>query len=107
MPVFTLKAKDMLAVRAIEAYIVACEDEGLQWQAEQVREALEEIEGWQRRNPDSMKLPEHKHVPVAEPCGRCDSSNPQGECSCLEPCGTAWCWHAENRMDQRSQLDQK
>lgn len=64
MPVSVLKAKDRLAVYAIEAYAVRCQDEGLDEQAEEVDKAIAEMEAWQRRHPKSMKLPDHPHVPA-------------------------------------------
>jgi hypothetical protein len=65
MPVFVIKAKDKLAASTIECYLAYCEDEGLDEQAEEVRKALDEIEAWQSRHSDAMKLPDHPHVPVS------------------------------------------
>lgn len=65
MPVFTIKAQDQLAPRAVLAYAGLCMAAGLTDQAEQVRAALVEIEAWQAANPDRVKLPDHAHVPAA------------------------------------------
>lgn len=65
MPVFTILAKDALAVDAVKAYWDLCKARGLDWQAGQVEQALGEIIEWRRRNPQRIKLPDHKHVPVA------------------------------------------
>lgn len=62
MPVFTIKAKDLLAVEAIEAYAELCRENGLHWQAEEVDKAINEIRAWQRRHAGEMKLPDHQHV---------------------------------------------
>lgn len=64
MPVFTLKAKDKLALDVIRAYQVACDDEGLDAQADEVGKAIAEFEAWQGRNPGRLQLPDHSHVPV-------------------------------------------
>jgi hypothetical protein len=65
MPVFTLKGKDLLALEAVQSYLILCEQAGLAAQAEQVRLAFEEMAGWRERNPGAVKLPDHPHVPVA------------------------------------------
>lgn len=65
MPVFVIKAKDALAVDAIEAYRRDCIRHGLTEQAQEVNLALEEIKAWRRAHPDEVKLPDHKHVPAA------------------------------------------
>ncbi len=64
MPVFVIKGKDRLAPAAIEAYRTLCEDHGLTHQATQVDVAHDEVAGWQERNPDLVKLPDHDHVPA-------------------------------------------
>jgi hypothetical protein len=69
MPVFTIKAKDALAVAAITAYRDLCTQHHLDDQAEQVQLALDEIGAWQRTHGDEMKLPDHKHVPAGEQTG--------------------------------------
>ena len=66
MPVFTIKAKDRLALDAIEAYRRACLSFGLSDQAAEVGKAMREIEDWQKRNPNAVKYPDHKHVPVTD-----------------------------------------
>jgi len=66
MPVFVIKAKDLLAMRAIEYYRRLCDQHGLCAQADEVYEALNEIAGWRQRHNDLVKLPDHKHVPVGE-----------------------------------------
>lgn len=65
MPVFTIKAKDALAVPVLRAYHKECLDHGLDRQAAQVGKAIAEIIVWQRRNSDVTKLPDHDHVPAA------------------------------------------
>lgn len=65
MPVFVLKGKDALAPGTIAYYGRECgKHHGLHEQAEQVELAYQEMAGWQRRNPDLVALPDHKHVPV-------------------------------------------
>jgi hypothetical protein len=64
MPVFVLKGQDLLALEAIKAYRRACWDVGWDDQASQVSEAILEMLEWQKRNPDKMKRPDHKHVRV-------------------------------------------
>lgn len=65
MPVFTIKAKDRLAVRAVTHYAELCRDAGLETQAQEVEEAIAEMYAWRARHPKSVRLPDHKHVPVA------------------------------------------
>ena len=66
MPVFVIKGKDALAVAAINAYQRLCERRELHWQADEVGKAAREIELWQERHPDLVKLPDHAHVPAAD-----------------------------------------
>jgi hypothetical protein len=66
MPVFTIKAKDKLALRAVDAYRILCEGLGLDEQAREVERAYTEIDEWRQRNPGEIKLPDHKHVPAAD-----------------------------------------
>lgn len=65
MPVFVIKAQDMLAHPAVKAYRDLCLAYGAVDQAAEVRQALLEIGEWQARNADRLKLPDHPHVPVA------------------------------------------
>lgn len=65
-PRFVIRGQDALALVAIERYRVECEVRGLFGQRDQVQRAKQEIAGWQRRNPDRVKLPDHVHVPVSE-----------------------------------------
>src|SRR5262245_6905922 len=64
MPVFTIKAKDRLAVHAVAAYRALCERHGLGEQATEVSKALVEMAEWRRRHPDLIHLPDHPHVPA-------------------------------------------
>jgi hypothetical protein len=64
MPVFTIKAKDKLAVRAVEAYRRLCLELGLDAQADEVDKAIAEIVTWRKAHPDQVKLPDHPHVPT-------------------------------------------
>jgi hypothetical protein len=64
MPVFVIKAKDQLAVLAVEAYEDLCIEAGLHDQAAEVRKAKTEIELWQEANPQLVKQPDHTHVPM-------------------------------------------
>lgn len=66
MPEFTIKAKDLLALDTLLAYAELCREHGLDWQAGEVDSAIQEMRDWQRRNWGQMKLPDHRHVPVAE-----------------------------------------
>jgi hypothetical protein len=64
MPVFTIKAKDKLALKAVDAYRDLCLELGLYEQAAEVLLAYSEMSRWRDRNPDQVKLPDHAHVPV-------------------------------------------
>lgn len=64
MPVFVIKAKDSLAMSAVEAYRILCRHSGMPGQADQVQLALDEIEAWQGRNPELVKPPYHRHMPA-------------------------------------------
>lgn len=64
MPVFVIKAKDTLAIEAIQAYRTLCLRQGLADMAAQVDLALDEIAAWQAAHPDDVRLPSHRHVPV-------------------------------------------
>lgn len=66
MPVFTIKAKDALAVEAVEAYRQLCVKYHLDDQAYQVSLAIEEIRQWQDTHEDQMQLPDHRHVSVSD-----------------------------------------
>lgn len=63
-PVFTFRGKDALALDAIWFYERACRRVGLSDQADEVGIAIAEIEAWQARNPDKVKLPDHEHQPA-------------------------------------------
>jgi hypothetical protein len=63
MPVFAIKAKDMLAVPAIQAYENLCREYGLSEQADEVEKAKQEMLGWQLDNRDTLQWPDHPHVP--------------------------------------------
>lgn len=65
MPVFTIKAKDLLAIDVIDAYIALCYHRSLNEQAAEVWKAREEIRVWQEANPERLQLPDHPHIPVA------------------------------------------
>ena len=66
MPVFTIKAKDALAVKVIGFYHDECDRYGLHEQAAQVDLALDEIVRWQADHPNEVRLPSHKHVPATK-----------------------------------------
>lgn len=66
MPVFTILAKDKLALRALSAYHLLCVEAGLQKQAHEVMLAMSEIHAWQKKNEDLMKMPDHKHIHAKE-----------------------------------------
>jgi hypothetical protein len=70
MPVFTIKAKDKLALRAVDAYRILCERLGLNEQAREVERAYAEMAEWRQRNPGEIKLPDHKHVPAQPTAGQ-------------------------------------
>jgi hypothetical protein len=65
-PVFVFRAQDGLAMAAITSYYSACLIAGLKDHAAEVNKAMQEFRGWQTRNPDRMKMPDKKHVPVPE-----------------------------------------
>jgi hypothetical protein len=65
MPVFVIKGKDQLAPGAVNAYHALCRRRGLHDQAEEVLRARDEIDAWQGRHPDLVKLPDHPHVPAS------------------------------------------
>lgn len=64
MPVFTILAKDKLALRTLAAYHLFCIEVGLMDQAIEVALAMREMHLWKEANPDLMKMPDHKHVPT-------------------------------------------
>jgi len=64
MPVFAIKAQDVLAPRVIDMYAALCVSHGLEWQAGQARLAACEVRQWQADNPDRVKIPDHAHVPT-------------------------------------------
>jgi hypothetical protein len=64
MPVFVLRGRDGMTIKTLECYREYCADEGLDDQADQVHEAINEITEWQQRNPGLVKLPDHAHVPA-------------------------------------------
>jgi hypothetical protein len=64
MPVFTLKAKDALALDMVNYYEWLCCEAGLTDQAVEVRKAFREIEEWRVRNASAVKMPDHPHVPA-------------------------------------------
>jgi hypothetical protein len=64
MPVFTIKAKDALAIRAVRYYKHLCEQAGLAHQATEVQRALDEMHVWRLNNRELIKEPDHVHVPA-------------------------------------------
>lgn len=64
MPVFTIKAKDALAVEAVSAYIRLATERGLRQHAVECTLAMAEIMQWQLDNPQLVREPFHKHVPA-------------------------------------------
>lgn len=64
MPVFVIKAKDLLAIEAIRGYQALCRSRELFEQADQVQLALDEILAWQRDNLGELKMPDHVRVPT-------------------------------------------
>ena len=66
MPVFILKGKDKLALSTINYYLNKCISARLTEQAKEVAKAYMEMRNWQDDNPEEMKLPDHKHIPVGE-----------------------------------------
>jgi hypothetical protein len=73
MPVFTIKAKDRLALFAVAAYAALCDDHDLHRQSAEVRKAIAEMRDWQERHPDLVQWPDHPHVSAAAArrCPRC------------------------------------
>ena len=67
MPVFTIKARDDLAIQAVRGYRDLCIYYGLDEQAKQVELALEEIIRWRYDHPRECKWPDHDHVPAGDP----------------------------------------
>jgi hypothetical protein len=64
MPVFTIKAKDRLAVHAVTYYRHLCATYGLDEQGEEVCKVIAEMLAWRRRNPHLVHMPDHAHVPA-------------------------------------------
>jgi hypothetical protein len=64
MPVFTIEAKDALAVGTLYHYQRECRVHGLDDQAAEVGKAITEMYEWQNRHLDQVKLPDHEHVPA-------------------------------------------
>lgn len=65
MPVFTILAKDRLAIRAVEAYRRLCLEVGLDEQARQVELAIGEMHRWRETHWQQVLLPDHTHVPAS------------------------------------------
>lgn len=63
-PRFTIKAKDDLALRAVDAYRALCVEEGLTEQAAEVVKAYGEILEWRLWHRDLCHPPDHEHKPV-------------------------------------------
>jgi hypothetical protein len=63
-PVFVFRAQDALVMSGITAYYSKCLIAGLKEHAAEVNKAMQEIREWQRRHPDRVKLPDHKHQPA-------------------------------------------
>ena len=61
-PIFIIKCKDNLALRTISFYRNLCAEEGLIWQAQEVRKAYLEMDKWRKCYPGHCKNPDHKHV---------------------------------------------
>jgi hypothetical protein len=66
MPVFTLKAKDDLALPTMRDYWHRCQRAGLTEQAAEVQKAIIEAFNWRSAHREQCQLPDHKHVPVSE-----------------------------------------
>jgi hypothetical protein len=66
VPVFTLLAKDQLAVDTVAYYQQQCRTHGLTGQAAQVGLALDEFAAWRQRHPDLVKVPDHRHQAVTD-----------------------------------------
>ena len=64
MPVFTIKAKDRLALSALIAYRELCRAANLFDQTLEVGSAINEMRAWRDANPDMIKDPDHNHVPT-------------------------------------------
>lgn len=62
MPTFQLLAKDDLSPQTLSAYADLCQEAGLEDQAAEVVKALAEFVEWRDRNPDVLKMPDHRHV---------------------------------------------
>lgn len=60
-PVFTIKAKDALAVPTLRAYRDECTQHGLGSQADEVQKAIDEMVHWQKNH--QVKFPDHQHIP--------------------------------------------
>lgn len=67
MPVFTIKAKDALALDAVGHYEWLCRKAGLTEQAAEVRKAINEMDDWRVRNASAVQMPDHPHVPARQP----------------------------------------
>jgi hypothetical protein len=63
-PRFTIKAKDDLALLAVDAYRALCVEEGLTEQAAEVVKAYGEIVEWRLWHRDLCHPPDHEHKPV-------------------------------------------
>lgn len=67
MPVFTLKAKDKLALLAVQHYELLCRERGLDDQADEVVKAIDEMAEWRHRHRSLVRLSDHPHVPATQP----------------------------------------
>ena len=57
-PWFALRARDSLALSAVESYAKLCEDMGLAEHAAGVRRAIDQMHNWPVANADKVKLPD-------------------------------------------------
>jgi hypothetical protein len=66
MPVFVIKGKDKFALRLLITHRDLCIANGLIKQSLEDQKAIDELVDWQDENPELMKFPDHKHIPVGE-----------------------------------------
>jgi hypothetical protein len=63
-PVFLLRGQDKYATAGIFGYVLGLESWKQHEQAEEASKAKDEMVSWQAKNPDRVKNPDHRHVPV-------------------------------------------
>ncbi len=63
-PKFTIRAQDALSIEVLAHYLAAAQRYSLIAHSHEVRTAIAEFIVWQNENPEKVKMPYHKHIPL-------------------------------------------